>query len=143
MPSNIPESCVMNVAQPMRVRLVAAFDLIVTLPMAVPILADTYVAGLLSGFGLFGDPAAELPMPQTASIFIVLAGILAVLWNGCRAAYPAFAPMVVGDIAGRVAVASAFLFFLLGAQAPAVLSAFVVTELVGAAVEASALRRAR
>ncbi|TJY64958.1 hypothetical protein E4T66_01660 [Sinimarinibacterium sp. CAU 1509] len=133
----------MRVAQPTRVRVVATFDLIVTLPMAVPGLADVYVAGLLSGFGWFGDPAEGLPMPQTASIFIVLAGILAVLWNGCRAAYPVFAPMVIGDIAGRIAVAAAFLFFLLCAQAPLVLGAFVVTELVGAVIEASALRKNR
>lgn len=133
----------MNVARPSRVRGVAVFDLIVTLPMALPVLANVYVAGLFSGFGLFGPVAAWLPMSPVASIFIVLAGILAVLWNGCRAVAPTFLPMVLGDIAGRAVVAAAFLYFLLSGQAPSMLGIFVCTELGGAVIEASALRRSR
>jgi len=131
----------MDEVAPIRIRAVARFDLIVTVPMALPGLANVYVAGLLSGFGLNGDVGAWLPMSPVASIFIVLAGILAVLWNGCRAAYPAFVPMAVADIGGRGAVAAAFAYFLLSGQAPVMLWLFVGTELVGAAIEASALRR--
>ena len=48
----------MESAQAQRwVRAVAAFDLAVTAPMAVPVLADWYVAWLFSGLGVNGVAA--------------------------------------------------------------------------------------
>jgi hypothetical protein len=122
------------------VRLVAAFDLIVTLPMAVPGLSEYYTAWLLSGFGLLQSPVDWLPLPLSTAVFVVLAGILAVLWNGVRALRPDLALLVRGDCAGRCAVAAAFAYFLLARDAPAVLWLFVATELAGSAVELKALR---
>ena len=122
------------------VRLVAAFDLLVTLPMAVPGLSEYYTAWLLSGFGLLQSPADWLPLPLSTAVFVVLAGILAVLWNGARVLRPDLVLLVRGDCAGRCTVAAAFAYFLLARDAPAVLWLFVVTELAGSAVEGRALR---
>jgi hypothetical protein len=125
------------------VRGVAAFDLLVTLPMAVPGLSEYYAAWLLSGFGLLQSPADWLPLPLSTAIFVVLAGILALLWNGARALQPQLAVLVRGDCAGRCAVAAAFAYFLLVRDAPAILWLFVATELGGAAIEARVLLRTR
>jgi hypothetical protein len=122
------------------VRLVAVFDLLVTLPMAVPGLSEYYTAWLLSGFGLLQSPADWLPLPLSTAVFVVLAGILAVLWNGARALSPHLVLLVRGDCAGRCAVAAAFAYFLLARDAPAVLWLFVATELAGSAIEVKALR---
>ncbi len=123
------------------IRIVAIFDLIVTVPMAIPGLADHYTALLLSGFGLFGSPSAWQPLPLSTSLFVVLAGILAVLWNGCRAVHPGFTTLARWDCVGRVAVAAAFVYFLIARDAPAVLWLFVASELLGAAIEATAVAR--
>lgn len=123
------------------IRAVALFDLAVTLPMAVPGLSEDYTAWLLSGFGLLQSPTDWLPLPLSAAIFVVLAGILAVLWNGARVLRPDLVLLVRGDCGGRCAVAMAFAYFLLARDAPAVLWLFVVTELAGSAVEFRALRR--
>ena len=125
------------------IRAVALFDLAVTLPMALPGLSEVYAAWLLSDFGLLQSPAAWLPLPLTAAVFVVLAGILAVLWNGARALQPQLALLVRGDCAGRCAVAAAFMYFLLLRDAPTVLWLFVATELAGSAVEFWSLRRLR
>ena len=125
----------------MAIRAVAVFDLAVTLPMAVPGLSEVYLAWLLSGFGLLHSPAVWLPAPLTTAVFVVLAGILAVLWNGVRALQPGLGVLVRGDALGRCAVAAAFLYFLLVRDAPVVLWLFVATELVGSAIEVWALRR--
>jgi hypothetical protein len=132
-------------ATPLRwIRAIALFDLAVTLPLAIPLLSDRWVALLLSGFGVTGTPAQWLPLPLSTSIFAVLAGLLAVLWNGCRAWQPQLLLLVRADVCGRVAVAAALTYFLLGMAAPVALWLFVASELIGAFVEyraLSALRR--
>ena len=127
------------------IRAIALFDLAVTLPLAIPGLSDAWVALLLSGFTLTGDLSWWQPLPLSTSIFAVLAGLLAVLWNGCRAWRPEQRMLVGADACGRVAVAAALLYFLLVRDAPVALWLFVVSELVGALIELralSALRRA-
>lgn len=125
------------------IRAVAAFDLLVTLPMAVPGLSECYTAWLLSGFGLLQSPASWLPLPLSTAVFVVLAGILAVLWNGARVLQPQLTVLVRGDCVGRCAVAAAFLYFLLLRDAPPVLWLFVATELIGSVVEFRSLSRIR
>lgn len=123
---------------PRWIRAVAVFDLAVTLPLAIPWLSDFWVVLLLSGFGVTGQPAQWLPLPLSTSIFAVLAGVLAVLWNGCRAWRPDLSLLVSADIGGRIAVAAALLYFLLVQDAPVALWLFVASELIGAAIEARA-----
>lgn len=122
------------------IRIVAIFDLVATAPMAVPVLGSWYAALLFTNFGLSAAPASVLPLPLVASLFIALAGVLAVLWNGCRARHPDLRPLVSFDIVGRGAVAALLVYFLVGFDAPAVLWLFVATELIGAAIEWRALR---
>lgn len=124
------------------VRVVALVDLLFTAPLAIPEFSNAYVALLLSGFGLLGPASAYVPLPLTTSVFCVLAGILGVLWNGCRLLRPdSF--LVRADIWGRAAVALALAYFLIVHQAPVVLWAFVATELIGALVERRALSGVR
>ena len=120
------------------VRIVALLDLVVTAPLAVPELSNAWAALLLSGFGFIGPASAYVPMPLTTSVFCVLAGILGVLWNGCRLIRPdAF--LVRADFWGRLAVATALIYFLVMHQAPGILWLFVGTELAGALIERRAL----
>jgi hypothetical protein len=124
------------------VRMVALFDLLVTAPLALPELSNAWVALLLSGFGFLGSPSAWLPLPLTTSLFCVLAGILGVLWNGCRLLRPD-ALLVRADIWGRIAVAAALIYFMVAHQAPVIFWAFVATELGGALIERRALSTMR
>lgn len=124
------------------VRWIALFDLAVTAPLAVPELSDRWVALLLSGFTLAGEPASWLPLPLTTSVFSVLAGILGVLWNGCRAASP-YVLLVRADIWGRCAVAAALTYFIVLHQAPGILWLFVASEIGGALAERRALASTR
>ncbi|MGH8460053.1 MAG: hypothetical protein ACRESS_00455 [Stenotrophobium sp.] len=123
------------------VRRVAWFDLIVTAPLALPVLNDHVVALLFSGFGLLGAPAAWLPLPLSASLFCSLAGLLGILWNGCRVLRPDDVLLMRADVLGRCAVATALAYYLLACAAPVVLWLFVASELGGAAVERVALAR--
>jgi hypothetical protein len=125
------------------IRIVAIFDLLATAPMAVPVLGGYYAAWLFTNLGLSGAPASVMPIPVLASVFIALAGVLAVLWNGCRARHPQLLPLTQFDVGGRCAVAALLVYFLLVAGAPMVLWLFVVTELLGAVIEWRALRALR
>ena len=123
------------------VRAVALIDLAVTLPLAVPVLGEHWLALLLSGFGLLDPSGAFLPLSMAALVGCHLSGVLGTLWNGARAWRPEpwFAAT---DAAGRVLVAALLLYLLLGRNAPPALALFVVTELAGAMIAAAALRRA-
>ncbi|MDP9142168.1 MAG: hypothetical protein M3O62_15445 [Pseudomonadota bacterium] len=122
------------------IRIVATFDLLATAPMAVPVIGGYYAAWLFTNLGLSGSPMSLMPIPAMASVFIALAGVLAVLWNGCRARHPQLLPLTQFDLGGRCAVAALLVYFLLVAGVPAVLWLFVATELIGALIEWRALR---
>lgn len=121
------------------IRIVAIFDLVATAPMALPVVGEWYAAWLFTNLGLSAAPASVLPLPLVATLFVALAGVLAVLWNGCRACHPDLQPLVRFDIAGRGAVAALLVWFLVGFDAPVVLWLFVATELGGAVIEWRAL----
>jgi hypothetical protein len=125
------------------IRFVAVYDLVATAPMALPVAGDWYAALLFTNLGFSAPPASVMPLPLVASLFIALAGVLAVLWNGCRACHPDLQPLVRFDIVGRAAVAALLAYFLLGFEAPAVLWLFVATELGGALIEWRALQAIR
>ncbi|MGH8457253.1 MAG: hypothetical protein ACRETE_09735 [Stenotrophobium sp.] len=124
-------------------RTVAQFDLAITAPLALPWLNDYVVAWLFSWFGLAGSPGAFLPMPMFVSLFCCLAGILGVLWNGCRVLRPDDTLLMRADLFGRLAVAAALAYFLLLRGAPSALWLFVASELAGAAIERMVLKRRR
>ena len=64
------------------IRAVAVLDLLITLPLALPVFADVYLVQLLSGFGLLDTPALPLPLPLTTSLFCNLAGVPGGWWKG-------------------------------------------------------------
>lgn len=123
------------------VRRIAVFDLIVTAPLALPVLNVYVVAWLFSGFGLLGSPAVWLPLPLSTVLFCSLAGLLGILWNGCRVLRPDDVLLMRADVCGRCAVAAVLAYYLLACAAPVVLWLFVVSELGGAIVEGWALTR--
>jgi hypothetical protein len=116
------------------VRAFALFDLVVTGLLAVPWLGDAVLALMITWFGLDGSPGDLLPLPVLTSVFLNLAGILGVLWNGRRFIGPT-PDLVRWDMWGRVAVAALFVVMLLTRDAPSVLWLFVVSELAGAVAE--------
>jgi hypothetical protein len=115
------------------VRAFALFDLVVTGLLAVPWLGDAVLALMVTWFGLDGSPGDVLPLPILTSVFLNLAGVLGVLWNGRRFLAPT-PDLVRWDMWGRVAVAALFAVSLVARDAPGVLWLFVATELAGAAV---------
>ncbi|HWU69324.1 MAG TPA: hypothetical protein VN046_10625 [Stenotrophobium sp.] len=125
------------------IRRIALFDLLITAPLALPVLNAYVVAWLFSGFGLSGAPQDWLPLPLSAALFCSLAGLLGILWNGCRALRPDDALLIRADACGRCAVAAVLAYYLLACGAPGVLWLFVASELGGAIVEGLALARAR
>lgn len=113
------------------VRAFALLDLVVTGLLAVPWLADVVLAVLVTWGGLDGSPADVLPLAAETSVFLNLAGVLGVLWNGRRFLAP-MPDLVRWDLWGRVAVSVLFVGSVVLRDAPTVLLVFVVTELGGA-----------
>lgn len=124
------------------IRSVAAFDLLATLPLALPYVAELYLELLLTGFGLWpqGD-AGWLPLTQPAALFCNLAGILAVTWNAARWKRPQENWLVRFDVRARIVVATLLAGYLLMLGAPGMLWIFVFSELAGALLQALCLRR--
>ncbi|HEY0973905.1 MAG TPA: hypothetical protein VGE57_05380 [Solimonas sp.] len=130
----------MNPQQWRWVRAVAVFDLIVTASLAIPVASEYVMAWLLSGFGFAGAASDWLPLPLTTALFLNLAGLLGVLWNGYRVLNPE--PLLVRmDQWGRIVVAAVLAWYLLARGAPVVLWLFVASELAGSIIEWRALRR--
>lgn len=122
------------------IRIVAGFDLLATVPLALPVIGGWWLALLFSGFGVLGAPAEWLPWPASTLVFCHLAGVLAVLWNGARFLRPE-RWLALSDSTGRVAVAALFVYGVVGLGASPALWLFVATELLGAAVQSLAARR--
>jgi hypothetical protein len=121
-------------------RRVALFDLVVTLPFALPIVAQRVVY-----FFFDLDERLDLGtvLPRLDSIhllFINLMGVLAVLWNVARvrARGPELAQL---DVWGRCVVAAWITGYVLFSRVTPILLVFVVTELGGAWIERKALRK--
>jgi hypothetical protein len=121
-------------------RRVALFDLIVTLPFALPIVAQRVVYAL---FDLDEWLGLGTTMPRLDSLhllFINLMGILAVLWNLARVRSRG-TELAQMDVWGRCAVALWIVGYVLFSRVTPVLLLFVVTELGGAWIQRKALKR--
>ncbi len=113
-------------------RLWASLDLAVTLPMALPGLAFSFVQALFTVNGWFGGRDAPGPADPLYLFFLMLAGALGVTWAVARLLYPQAALAVIDSVA-RVWVAGVICYSVEAFEAPAVLYLFVATELAGAA----------
>jgi hypothetical protein len=115
------------------VRGAAAFDLLVTACLALPVTAGWFVDALVWLDGRATGSAQAPAFDPLAWFFVHLAGVLGVLWAWVRLRWPQRS-FAVADVLGRVAVAG-LLGLALAGGAPRLLLAFVATELAGAVAQ--------
>lgn len=124
------------------IRFFAVLDLLITAPLAVPGLTHAWTHMLLSAAGQLPVAASWLAPAAPAVLFAQLLGVLGLCWNGARLAWPHDRRLVGIDMCARLLVAVLLVIQLVGAAPPA-LGLFVVTELLGAAVAFTYVRRHR
>ncbi|MFI5321277.1 MAG: hypothetical protein ACHQ6V_17015 [Myxococcota bacterium] len=122
------------------IRACAGFDLAVTGLLALPFTAPAFVRALYALDRALGGAHATPELPAIAWLFTNLAGALGVLWALVRLLRPE-AWLARADALGRCAVALGIAGYALAGEVPALLWAFVATELGGAAAQAWATRR--
>jgi hypothetical protein len=117
-------------------RACAGFDLVVTGLLSLPFTARVFVSALYASSGAQSAPE----LPGIAWFFVNLAGALGVLWALVRIAGPE--PWLArADALGRCAVATLIAGYLIAGALPALMAAFVASELIGAAAQAWVLGR--
>lgn len=122
-------------------RAVAAADVALTAPFAVPVLAGWIIAALAdldAWLGLGNDSPALDPL---GLLFVNLTGVLAVCWNLARVG-SAGTELARIDVPARCVVAALIAGYVGGAGVSPLLLVFVATELGGAVLQARALLRA-
>ena len=120
-------------------RAVAGFDLAVTWPRAVPGLASHYVDAFAAVDRWLGLGSAVPRLDPMGLLFVNLAGVLCVCWNGARTFGHGRALASI-DIGGRIAVATLAVLYVGWGVSPVVL-VFFVTEIGGAVLQWRALGR--
>lgn len=120
---------------------VAGFDLAVTLPFALPFMAEALIAGiyLLDGFLGLGTPALHFEAGPFGMMFVHIMGVLGVVWAFVRLRTPT-AELARMDSVARLVVA-ALIGHAITAGATSVLWLFVLTEIGGSALQFHALRK--
>ena len=118
------------------VRFIAGFDLVVTGLFALPFSAHVFVATLYALDRALGGTLPEPALTPLGWFFANLAGVLGVLWALVRLMRPE-RWLARADALGRCAVAALIAWYLMTQPLPALLWAFVATELAGAAVQAA------
>lgn len=122
-------------------RAVAWADFAVTLPFALPFIADAMIVliyGIDRGLDL-GTPALLFEMGPLAMMFVHIMGVLGVIWALARLRNlsPDLARI---DAFARIAVAVLIVYAMMEGATP-VLWLFVATEIAGSIVEFMALRK--
>lgn len=120
-------------------RRVAMLDVVLTLPFAIPLVAERVVLVLLDldQFLGFATPAPRLD--PLALLFMNLMGVLAVVWNWARVRTKT-TDLAAMDVPARCVVAALILFYVSVMRVTPVLLLFVATEIAGAVVQHRALR---
>ena len=122
------------------IRVCAGFDLVVTGMIALPFTAPVFVSTLYALDRALGGAAGIPELPGIAWFFTNLAGALGVLWALVRLLRPE--PWLArADALARCAVAALIASYVIADEVPALLWAFVATELLGAAAQAWVTRR--
>lgn len=112
------------------IRCWAGIDLLVTGLLALPPTALWFIATLYQFNGLLGETASPPPFAAVHLLFVCLMGALGVLWAVVRLLRPE--PFLGrADAWARLWVAGMIAYFILGAQAPVILTAFIATEVLG------------
>lgn len=120
---------------------VAGFDLAVTLPFALPFIAEALIVGiyLFDGLAGFGTPALYFEIGPFGMMFVHIMGVLGVVWALARLRMSA-AGLARMDAVARLAVAALIVYAIASGATP-VLWFFVVTEIGGSALQFHALRK--
>ena len=122
------------------IRGVAWADLAVTLPFALPFIADAMIVliyGIDRQLGV-ETPSVLFEMGPLAMMFAHIMGVLGVLWAVVRLRNPA-SDLARIDAFARLAVAALIVYAMMQSATP-VLWLFVATELAGSAIQYAALR---
>lgn len=133
----------MNTLQHQKIiRFWAALDLSITAILALPFTAKIFIEVVYKLNGILGGADA---MPEFAAIhwlFVCFCGGLGVLWALVRLYQPT--PFnSKADAFGRAWMSTVLLYFVVVADAPLVLLAFVATEAVGSAHQFWVLSKAK
>jgi ribosomal protein S18 acetylase RimI-like enzyme len=123
------------------VRIFAAFDLVVTGCLAVPPFARALIGLLFAGDAAFDLGSLRVEFHPLHWLFVNLAGVLGVLWAVARLRTPT-RELALLDVVGRLAVAAVILHATSAEGMTPRLHAFVASELIGAAAQYWAVRRA-
>lgn len=121
------------------IRCWAGLDLLVTGLLALPPTALWFIATLYQFNGLLGEAASPPPFAPVHLLFVCLMGTLGVLWAVIRLLRP---EPIHGraDAWARLWVAGLIAYFIFGAGAPMILTAFIATEALGSLHQFWALR---
>jgi hypothetical protein len=124
------------------VRACALFDLAVTGCLAFPLSAQAFIALLFAGDAALDLGSSRVEFHPLHWLFVHLAGVLGMLWAVARLRSPTL-ELALLDVAGRLVVAALILHATAAEGMTPLLHVFVATELVGAAAQYLAARRAR
>lgn len=122
---------------------VAGLDLTVTLPFALPFIAEALIVGiyLLDGLAGFGTPALYFETGPFGMMFVHIMGVLGVVWALARLRTPT-AELARMDAVARLVVAALIIYAIASGATP-ILWLFVATEIGGSALQFHALRKGR
>lgn len=120
---------------------VAGFDLAVTLPFALPFIAEALIVGiyLLDGLMGFGTPGLYFETGPFGMMFVHIMGVLGVVWAIARLRTPT-AELARVDAIARLVVAVLIIYAIASGATP-ILWLFVATEIGGSALQFHALRK--
>jgi hypothetical protein len=118
---------------------VAMFDVALTLPFAIPVVAERVVLLLLDVDHVLGFATPAPQLDPLALLFMNLMGVLAVLWNWARVRAKTI-DLATMDVPARCVVAALILYYVAAMRVTPMLLLFVVTEIGGAVVQRRALR---
>ena len=113
-------------------------DVVLTLPFAIPLVAERVVLALLDLDQMLGFATPAPRLDPLALLFMNLMGVLAVLWNWARVRAKT-TELATMDVPARCVVAALILFYVGVMRVTPVLLLFVATEIAGALVQHRAL----
>ena len=123
------------------VRVFAGFDLAVAGCLAIPPFAHAFLGILFAGDAALELGSLRVEFHPLHWLFVNLAGVLGVLWAVARLRTPT-PELALLDVVGRMAVAAVILHATRAEGMTPLLHVFVASELLGAAAQYLAVRRA-
>lgn len=122
----------------------ALIDVMVTLPLLLPMSAQIYIGMTFRVQTWLGVPLPAEPASLSALtlLFASLTGLLGLLWALARWSTPS--PRIAGiDVLGRVWVGALLVYFMVSSQIPLTFWLFVGIEWIGALHQAARLLQSR